>query len=537
MTFWLWLCVALYSSQSMAHAFLISTQPEDNAQLDTPPATIVLQFNEPLTTAKLELRNEAGEIVMADVSSKTNGGSLELPLPNVLERGIYRAHYRVTSGDGHLVAGQIQFGVGVKPTLSAAAPSGDNLESWSAGIRAIHYLALFTGLGGGLFLVLMGSLTDRGTREALASRLVFVCLMAVGTGLLLTGLTGASLQGGYWANLIAKEAWSTGSQTQVALSVQLVVLAVSLTLAGLVVQATRAGSGLLVFGVLIAALSFAVTSHVGDLSSRAFGRVLLFLHVGAVTFWIGALWPLAFLLQASKSLSVAQRVLSRFSRVAPFVVALLLVTGVAMSVLQGIASQEAIMETSYGGLWRLKVFSVLALLSIALWNRLVLAPLVQKGRAQAFSRLRRTIVIEIAVAAVVVSLSAGFSLTPPPRTSLEAVALESVPERVSGYSTMASNTGWTGLVDIQPARVGNNDIEVILSSTRGELKPAKLVSEWQLSGRPDATVSSVSAVHSDGIKAHVFLPDAGRWQVVLRWQAPDGTLESMTLIIPVAAND
>ena len=525
-------CLAICPALAFAHAFLIGTQPEDNATLEQSPSEIVLRFNEPLTSARLELIDASGEVIIAKALQQPLGDTLALTVPMPLAHGVYRARYRVTSGDGHPVTGHIQFGMGVAPDPAAASGENRRLQAASVLVRAAYYIAMLTGLGGGLFLWRVFRHGSTAPPAAVQRGLAALAVMAAAFALLLIGLTGTVLSGGQWADLMTLPVWSAGARTTVAQSAGVVVLGACLTLAGLVQPATRRGRVLLVIGALMVPLSLAVTGHVAGASSRGLGSALVFLHGIAAAFWVGSLWPLVVMLRSSAPETSAHPLLQPFSRLAPLAVVMLVLTGVGMSVLQGIVSAQALTDTLYGQIWLAKVCLVVVLTGIALWNRRVLTPAIQRGRADAMVRLRRHVLAELVLVAMIVSLSAGFSTTPPPRARQDVVPTAVDVDTPRGYSTVANVNGWTVLVDVQPAGVGDNQVDVVVSRSNPAAVPVTLVSEWQRagSGSPEP---ALRVRHDQNAMANVVLPEAGRWQVLLRWEDASGHVESTRITIPV----
>ncbi len=101
--------------------------------------------------------------------------------------------------------------------------------------------------------------------------------------------------------------------------------------------------------------------------------------------------------------------LTRFSRVAPVPIVLLVASGATLAVVQ-LGAISALWETAYGRILAAKITLVVILLGIAAWNRYRLTP-----RADT-NGLRRTIAAEIVLAVLILGLAATWRFTPPPRT-------------------------------------------------------------------------------------------------------------------------
>lgn len=531
----LWLVLLLHAGQAAAHAFLMETSPEDSAVLDAWPKEVRLRFNEPVTPVRMALQNESGAGLTAAAAWRAEGDTIRLPLPEGLPQGVYRVIFRVTSADGHPVAGDIRFGVGRAPAAPLAEADGDAGRGavWmSAVLRTVHYFAVLAGLGGGLFLLLVGAGEDA-VRDRMRRGMALLAPLAAGSGVLLVGMTGAVLDGTGLDSILSARAWSIGAGSSAATACVLVLLGGAATLSGmhLLASRSRAGKALLLAGALSAALSLAVTGHAGTASPRWLSFPLVFLHGLAAAFWVGALWPLAVMLRAQAGFGVLHAV-RRFSRVAVAGVLLLGATGAGMSVLQGVTSLGVIAETDYGRLWLGKMQLVALLIGIAAWNRCVATPRLQTGGPEAFRHLRNMVLAEIVLVSGILALTASFSLTPPPRSMPEAVP--PVPEAIqeTGYSAVASVAGMTAIVEVAPAAPGDNEIRVRLAGVSGGAAGIRAVSEWT---GPDAGPSAdpIVIMHDGRMTGRVALSSAGRWQVRIRLEGSTGVIGVMPLSIPV----
>ena len=112
-----------------AHSVLVSIDPEDGSELDTPPDEIVLTFNEEINQSFASVAVTAGENranrVVGDPSVAGETVTVDV---DELEPGPYTVGYRVTSSDGHVVSGSSVFtvtgGAGGAAGAEAGAQSG-----------------------------------------------------------------------------------------------------------------------------------------------------------------------------------------------------------------------------------------------------------------------------------------------------------------------------------------------------------------------------------------------------------------------------
>jgi methionine-rich copper-binding protein CopC len=114
--------LALLSVPAAAHNELIASSPADKAVLDTAPAVVVLEFNQPVQT-------DFGLVAVLDatgVHHEQGGpevvGSTVTQALGALGPGTYEISYRVGSADGHPITGTLTFTVAGIRSTPAATP-------------------------------------------------------------------------------------------------------------------------------------------------------------------------------------------------------------------------------------------------------------------------------------------------------------------------------------------------------------------------------------------------------------------------------
>ena len=118
------LAVALAgASPAVAHAELVSTDPEEGAVLDDAPATITLTFNEPvrLTSQEVAVYDSEGDPVEA--TARASGVEVGVALGGAadLADGSYVVVVERPLDDGHPISGALTFSVGA-PSAEVSAP-------------------------------------------------------------------------------------------------------------------------------------------------------------------------------------------------------------------------------------------------------------------------------------------------------------------------------------------------------------------------------------------------------------------------------
>lgn len=531
----------LMPGSAFAHAVLLESSPVDGARLDRPPAELRLRFNEPVTPVALNAFGPAGALALPG-PAQASDSDLRVPLPPLpTTPGAYTLSYRVTSADGHPVAGSLIFGVGVTPERPEQAEERGRNRTLLAAMaaRALHYGSLLAAAGGGLFLALVapgaayriqttrasgagGTGTSGtgtgGTSWAPLARLarqpatLVIALLAVPLNL---GLTGAVLIGESPLALLTADAWRVVLASTGGLSAAIALAGLALLALGQWRNRSGTGGGLfLMAGALVAVGALTTTGHAATAPPTALSAPLVGLHALTAAFWLGALAPLRAILRHAPALEAA-RLVRRFSTLAVAAVALLLLAGLGLSVVQ-ITDPDRVGSTVYGQIWLLKMAGVAALLGLATVNRWRLTPTLELGgraeRERANRLLRLSITTEVALMGLVVMLTAGLGTTPPPRT----LAAKPVADAPIGYSSVTAAKGRQAVIGLDPARVGPNRLTIHLTQPDGgPFDPKELVVELSqsaagiepLTRRPTRTGPGAFAL--DGLT----LPVKGRWEL------------------------
>jgi len=414
-----------------AHASLIGSEPPNNAVIAEAPAAVVMTFNEPVAPLTMRLVAPGGAAQdLKDIS--TQGNALRVAVPAGLGRGTHLLSWRVVSSDGHPVGGSVMFSIG-EPTLDADALAdlerqrGTRIRSAAIWLcRLALYFGLLFGCGGAFYAAFI----SRSGLEGVPRRIVAV---AIGTGLAATavsiGLQGSDAYDTALSDLRDTELWLKGVATPYGRTAIAALVALLLAAASLDVRDARArvttGAGFLLAGV-----AFAASGHASSAEPQFLTRPMVFAHGLAVVFWIGALPPLCAALARADHFELA-----RFSRLVPWPVAALLVSGIGLALIQ-LRAFEGLWSTAYGWILSGKLALAAALLALGAFNRFALTPAVLAGDRVAASRMQRSVAAEIAIAIVILALVAAWRFTPPPR-SLQAAAAAPIHAHIHAGRAMA----------------------------------------------------------------------------------------------------
>ena len=355
------LCLATGAS---AHATLVSTDPGDGSILALAPKSVQLRFNEAVTPAVVRVIDAAGT-TRDDVTVRVAGDTIVVTLPDNLPRGTQVVSYRVTSEDGHPVAGSMVFSIGAATGAAANESRAGSVNGliWLARIGV--YLGLFVGVGGAFFIGWIG-LTRAGSR--LISAALVAGLVSAAAALGLQGLDLLDLPPG---SLLTAAPWKAAAATSLFQSLLIAMVAMTAGIVALRSRVAGTAATLSAFALAGVGLSLASSGHAATATPQWLTAPAVFLHGVGVAFWVGALAPLAAM--ARRPAQPLLPVLNRFSHAAIFVVAMLVLSGLALAIVQ-LESFGALIDSQYGIILSIKLTLVAALLGLAALNRYRLTP-------------------------------------------------------------------------------------------------------------------------------------------------------------------
>lgn len=132
---------------ALAHASIVSISPASGASLTSPPASVSVSFNEPVSTnsKKVQLLDSTGKVVPTSYTVSRKKDSYTLKPTKRLPRGAYTLRFSAVSADGHTVAAASSFAVGALPSgkafsasfTSAALKQSIRLSSDKVGVVSI----------------------------------------------------------------------------------------------------------------------------------------------------------------------------------------------------------------------------------------------------------------------------------------------------------------------------------------------------------------------------------------------------------------
>ncbi len=439
--------------------------------------------------------------------------------------------------DLHPVAGSIAFVVGRGALVHGAGVSGTGADQLTGAIDDVARWIGYAGLAllGGMWLVF--TIWPRGRDIGRTRTFIWTGwgMLAAATVLQLL------LQGPYTAgtgpgdvtdlNLLDDTLHTDFGTT---LSLRLLALA---ALAMVFERALRQGAvpkrsdglaGLFGAGLLA---TFAGVGHASTTAPGWLSMTMDGLHLAAMAIWLGGLVIVLGALLPRLAAVDVEPVLARFSAVAFVSVATLAVTG-TYAAWRGVGTVHALFTTTYGLLVVAKVALFVGIVAVANMSRNNVR---RRRRADpavaddvATELLRRSVLVEVAVAVVVLAVTAVLVNEPRGKEALAARYRDPI-------TATAPLGGAAGVaITVRPAVHGPVDLTVDVS---GERHPSVTLTATQQQARIGPLPIKLSRTHVHGgtteFEASASLPVAGRWDLdlVVSTSRFDATTTNVTITL------
>jgi copper transport protein len=524
--------LALPATPASAHAALVRTSPVQGSVVDKPPAEIVISFSEPvaLVRDKIQVIGPTGKRIDAGKPT-VERKDVRIPVRTNVPEGTYLVSYRVISADSHPVGASFVYSV-VKPSAQPSAPSdaagGRTPRVVAASVAAARYLGFL-----GLILIagpvlVLTALWPRRLPRRDPTRLAYlgIGLVALGTvlglylqapyenGTLFTASTadlGDILTSGYGTALLVRLA---------ALAVGTVLL--RLHLAGRGGKPVQAALAVL---AVVGLATWPLSGHPATTTAPLLTIISDAAHLVSVAIWLGGLVMLVGFLLRRANETELEAILPVWSNWAALAVTVLVLAGTAQALIN-VVTLDALLHTSYGQLLIAKIALLAVVLAVAWLSR--------RAISTGVPRLRRTVVLEIAGAVVILGLTSALVQTTPARTAI--ASAPTVPGNSSGvYATTLQSKLYQLQLDIGPTSVGNADVHLYAFTPEGAPLNVK---EWKVSAalpaqgiQPvDVPVLPYGQTHAFG---SVTLPAAGDWVFSFTLRTTDFDEATVSTVVPV----
>jgi copper transport protein len=522
---------------AFAHAILQESTPSNNSVVRTSPKTVSLRFNEAVETAfgSIRVYDCGGGRVDSGKISRPSKDSVAVTIDRRLAKGTYTVTWRVISADSHPVAGAFVFNVRkanastCKQVFGAKTPG--TIDALFKFARALDFALILLVVGGAIALavVLRSAAAELRTR-------MFRILAGLSFGLVVAGALCIVLQGAVAGGFGLSEAfrWDTIHsvlQTRFGHAF-LWQIGVAIVVGALALMASR--SRRLEFLPLFALLLIPTISDAGH--ARTSGALAIFLdvfHVAAASTWVGGLafTILGLMLAGDDRWPLASRAVPRFSLLAVFSVATLIVAGTLRGY-QEVRAFHGLWDTTYGQLLLVKIALVLPLLLLGLYNNRYAVPRLKKQIASVVEQRRflRAAGTELAIMAAIVGVTAVLVTEPPAKASVTAAkyATDTIP-----IGPLELNY----LVD--PAKTGPNVIHLYFYRPKSGF-PASVDDAKMSATLPSKNLGPLRILLTRIVPSHYttsagVFPEAGDWQVT--FEIRRGQFQSFTQTVTVSIRE
>lgn len=524
------LCVVLGpAAPASAHAALVASDPGNGTIVPDAPNRVTLTFSESVQLLSGKIQVLAPDGSRADQGEpEVAGTTVTIPLRTGGGRGTYLVSYRVISADSHPVAGSLTYSVGAASAPPTATDVDDTADPV---VRTLIPIAKYLGYAGlvllvGPILVLALLWPHRLSRRGPA-RLVWTGVgLVLGSTLLSLWLqapytTGTGLFGAGPDDLRDVLGSTFGA-------VMLVRLGVICAAAFLLRPLLRGSGGdtrtdLALLGVLgvAAVATWPLTGHPSASPVAGVSVVVDAIHLTAMAVWLGGLVMLVSFLLRQANESELGAILPIWSRWAATAVGALLLAGVVQALIE-VQTLSGLVNSTYGRLILVKVALAASAVGIAAYARKLV---IRRSAESGPGTLRRAVLAELAITAVVLGVTAVLVQIPPPRT---AEAAETATTSTTITQTLR-NDSMSLQVDVFPAVVGNNSIH--LYAYTPDNKPLPVV-EWSATAALPAKgvepieipLLRITDFHAIG---DIALPAAGDW--ALKFTVRTSEIDQSTL--------
>ena len=573
--------VLLPAPDAEAHALLVQSDPVVDAQLIDPPDAVTAGFSESLdrslsTMSVLDGVGDTfddGEVTFFD----DDAARMAVGLQDELPPGFYVVVWETLSSvDGHFIKGSFPFTVlnedgsepsGPRPEVAGVTSGGEPTIGGTIGkVGQLVGIVVLAGALAFAAIVVPGaagqSPPEWRERVAVAGRRHAMLLIRPAIGLLaIAGIVELFAQAHQLGGLDLVDTVLTDTDWGERWLQRQAVLVIVAVLAAAVAFWRRAqgpAGRVLLWAALLGSLGYmllvSLVSHAAAVDGSFWATTADFVHLAAVSLWIGMVAQLGLTLawarreaEESPRTYIMAAHLQRFSVLAAVSVIALLATG-AFNALVEIPTWGAMFDTPYGRSLFAKLVLVGLLLPVAGLNAVLLRPRVLRhvgdARRESMDRLRRllirTVWLEAGLAAAVLIVVGVLTQYPTSRVveESEAFVRESV-EAVVGFESN-SQAGDVGVnLSIAPNAVGTNSYQVFLFPPSGE-QLAEIL-QVRLRFKPPDPALGPSEVLADEVNPNffqatgAFFTSDGDWEVQVDVRRAEVDDVSTFFRVPVAA--
>lgn len=533
------LLVLLLPTPAHAHATLVSTDPVSGSILTGPPPQITLTFSEAVRPVAERIQILGPDGKRADTGRVIGREqSVFVELKGDLVKGTYLVSYRVVSSDSHPISGGFTWSlIEVSATPSDAATIETKV---SPVIRTALAVGKYTGYVG-LLLVVGPVLFMLALWPQRLSREVPARMAGLGLGLVVLGSAidmyvqvPYTLGGGLFE--VEGESFRAmfGSTFGAAHLVRIgVVVAVAVLLRQVNAGRTNAADRIMlsILGV-VGIATWPISGHPSASPVPTLTVVADAAHLAAMAVWVGGLVMLFAVLLRKGSNKELRAILPIWSGWAMFAIAVLALAGTAQALVE-IGTVSALTGTAYGRYVLVKAGLLSVVIIVAYFvRRMVYRGFLGDAReAPPKNPLRRGVLVELGVAAVIIGVTTMLVQTTPGRTAEANAQSPSLP-----FSQTVSTSLYQLQVNVEPTTVGPNTLHLYALTPDG--KTPLTVLQWSgTAALPSTGVEPLDMpllpITKDHSIGQVVFTTAGEWELKFTLRTTEIDQASVTVKVPI----
>ena len=267
-------------------------------------------------------------------------------------------------------------------------------------VKVLLYVLSFLAVGTGLFILHFRSFLSQPTlayccklvrKSSLIGSIIAPLLL-----LMTAGNIGGDLQSAFDPLMINIALSSKAGQSVLVLffGFLFVLLWISLF------QNQRPIPGILGFALILSSFSLYGHSTINGLSSQ----LLIVLHLGAISFWVGSFLPLRYSTQGKIEEENLFQIAHQFGVYAVYYIGVLLITGLTLGTIL-VGGIEQLVTSDYGKAFLFKLFFATTLLGIGALNKFRLVPQLKNNNLSHAIKLRKSINVEISILFIILVIS------------------------------------------------------------------------------------------------------------------------------------
>ena len=267
-------------------------------------------------------------------------------------------------------------------------------------VKVLLYVLSFLAVGTGLFILHFRSFLSQPTLAyccKLVSKSSLIGSIIAPLLLLMTaGNIGGDLQSAFDPLMINIALSSKAGQSVLVLffGFLFVLLWISLF------QNQRPIPGILGFALILSSFSLYGHSTINGFSSQ----LLIVLHLGAISFWVGSFLPLRYSTQGKIEEENLFQIAHQFGVYAVYYIGVLLITGLMLGTIL-VGGMEQLVTSDYGKAFLFKLFFATTLLGIGALNKFRLVPQLKNNNLAHAIKLRKSINVEISILFIILVIS------------------------------------------------------------------------------------------------------------------------------------